>query len=119
MAAPHRILYVGNDLTLFKSLSDALSDCQVVRCPGGRLFYTLIESNINYALLLFDDELPDITGVELAQLTRKIKHRATTPIVILSKDRTQGVAAGLLVEKSSDIGSIVETITARLQHSKT
>lgn len=119
MPSQHRILYVGNDLALFHSLSDALSDCQIVRCPSGCLFYILIESKIEYALLLFDEDLPDITGVELAQLARKLKHRATTPILILSKDRTRGVVAGLLVVKSCDVGSIVETIAAMLQRSKT
>jgi DNA-binding response OmpR family regulator len=114
----HRILYVGYHLNLLQSLSRILEDCQVVRCPGGSNAHLLIESNIKYSLFLFDDELPDITGAELAQFTRKLKHRATTPIVILSKDKARGVVAGLFFEKSYNVGSIVETITARLQDSK-
>lgn len=114
----HRILYVGHDLTLLKSLQDTLADCKVVRSPGGdaRLF---IESDIKYSLLLFDDELPEMSGVELAQLTRKLKHRKRTPMVILTKEKARGVVAGLFFEKSYDVDSIVETIRARLEESKT
>ena len=117
--ASHRILYVGRDHILLRFLQDALSDCTVVRCPDGRGARPLIESDINYSLLLFDDTLPDTTGTELAQFARALSHRVRTPIVILSVDKARGVVAGLLFEKPYDTGSIVETITATLQHSKT
>jgi DNA-binding response OmpR family regulator len=116
-----RILYVGLDHTLLFFLRDVLKkiDTEIVRCPSGRCSFCLIESDIKYALLLFDDELPDMTGVELAQFARKLEHRKSTPIVILSKEKARGVVAGLFFEKPYDVGSIVETVTARLQDSKT
>ncbi|MGB7926115.1 MAG: hypothetical protein WCF57_22940 [Pyrinomonadaceae bacterium] len=76
-------------------------------------------SAIKYSLFLFDEQLPDMTGIELAQFTRSIKHRATTPIVVLSKEKARGMVAGLLFEKPYDVGSIIETITTKLQDSKT
>ncbi|HEX8921553.1 MAG TPA: hypothetical protein VF766_08735 [Pyrinomonadaceae bacterium] len=95
----YRILYVGRDLALTAFLKAALSrlDCFVVRSPSGRCSYCLIESNINYSLLLFDDELPDMTGKELAQFTRSLKHRKQTPILIVEKSDDLSVLASDIV----------------------
>ena len=61
----HRILYVGHDLNLLTTLRVEMEDCQMVRCPSGSVACTLIESRINYSLLLLDEELPgsDRAGV--------------------------------------------------------
>jgi DNA-binding response OmpR family regulator len=40
--------------------------------------------SINYSLLLFEHELPDTTGAELAQFTRALPHREQTPIILIS-----------------------------------
>ncbi|MBD0327440.1 MAG: hypothetical protein ICV68_13470, partial [Pyrinomonadaceae bacterium] len=72
----HRILYVGYDHTLLKALEDAMKDCQIVRCPGGSTEHALIKSSIDYSLFVFDEELPSISGPELAALTRTLAHRA-------------------------------------------
>jgi DNA-binding response OmpR family regulator len=77
----YRILYVGNDLALQKYLQSELRDCQVVRCPDGSAL-TLIKE-ISYSLLLFDEVLPDMTGKELAGLTRALPHRERTPIITI------------------------------------
>jgi DNA-binding response OmpR family regulator len=81
----HRILYVGRDLTLLDFLRDLLkkTDDAIVRCPDGRLSFCLIESDIKYSLLLFDAELPDMTGAELECFARSLPHREQTPIIIL------------------------------------
>ena len=117
----YRILYVGRDLALTELLKDELRrlDCFVVRCPDGRGARLFIESDINYSLLLFDDELPDMTGLALAHFTSEQAHRTTTPVVILSKEKARGMVAGLFFEKPFDVGSIVETIIARLKDTKT
>ena len=119
--ASHHILYVGRDLALTAFLKDELKrlDCFVVRCPDGRGARLFIESDIKYSLLLFDDELPDMTGLALAHFTSERAHRMRTPIVILSTEKARGMVAGLFFEKPYDVGSILETITARLQVSKT
>ena len=119
--ASHHILYVGRDITLLLFLRDVLkkTDDTIVRCPSGRESYCLIESDIKYSLLLFDDELSDMTGLALAHFTSEQAHRKATPVVILSADKARGMVAGLFFEKPYDVGTLVETITARLQDSKT
>ena len=117
----YRLLYVGRDLALTAFLKDALMrlDCFVVRCPRGTEARSFIASDIKYSLLLFDDELTDMTGLALAHFASEQAHRTTTPVVILSADKARGMVAGLFFEKPFDVSSIVETITTRLQDSKT
>jgi len=79
----HRILYVGDDLTLLKFLQDALRTCRIVRSPGGSVAHVLIKG-VSYSLLLFEHELTNTTGTELAQFTRTLPHRRRTPIIMLS-----------------------------------
>jgi hypothetical protein len=110
----HRFLYVGRDLTLLGFLNSALKDCLVVRSLGGSDARLLIESSINYSLLLLDDELLDMRGIDLAQFARRLAHREQTPIVILSASEACCAEGGLLFEKLYDYDSIVETITRLL-----
>lgn len=81
----HRILYVGLDHALVVFLNKALEDCQTVRSPSGRDSQCLIESDIKYSLLLFDDELPDTTGAKLKRFAHKLPHRKQTPIIIYKR----------------------------------
>jgi hypothetical protein len=74
---PHRILYVGVDITLAGRLTDALPGYRVVRSPVGSPATLLIRSEIKYSLLLFDDEQAE----ELGSLARSLKHREHTPVV--------------------------------------
>jgi len=83
--ASRRVLYVGADLALLASLKGALKDCRVVRSPGA-VACLLIESKIDYSLLLFDGEL---TG--LADFARSLPHRQHTPVFILPADKADAV----------------------------
>jgi hypothetical protein len=75
--ASHRILYVGYDLALLAALQGALTDCHIVRSPdaGAR---SLIESRIDYSLLLFDHQWRG-----LADYARSLQHREHTPVITL------------------------------------
>jgi DNA-binding response OmpR family regulator len=90
-----RILYVGRDYALFEHLQDALGDCRIIRSPSASTARTLIEG-INYALLLFDEELLDGTGLELAEFVGSLAHRQGTPFII--------------VKQPDDFGLLVRTI---------
>jgi hypothetical protein len=78
-----RILYSGADYVLSELLKDALKglDGFVVRSPAPTA-RTLIESDIKYTLLLFDD---DPAGAELGRYARTLTHRERTPVVIVKK----------------------------------
>jgi hypothetical protein len=79
-----RILYVGRDHALIEHLQGELADCRIIRSPSAFIARPLIEG-INYALLLFDEELPDGTGLELAEFVCSLAHRQDTPCIIIKK----------------------------------
>jgi DNA-binding response OmpR family regulator len=106
----HRILYVGHDLSLLKTLREEMADCQMVRCPGGSVAHILIKSQINYSLFLLDEELPGTTGRELADLARGVQHRQHTPIMILSAGKARCAGAGLCFKQPDDLKGIESTI---------
>jgi DNA-binding response OmpR family regulator len=79
-----RILYVGSDLALFEYLQGELEDYRIIRSPLASVARTLIEG-INYTLLVFDEEVPDGTGLELAEFVCSLSHRQSTPFIIIKK----------------------------------
>ncbi len=89
----HRILYVGHDLALLDFLQESLKACWTVRSASGLFARLLIELDIPYSILLFDEQLPDTTGLLLACFTRDFPHRQQTPIIIIkSSDEFQTLA---------------------------
>jgi len=86
--ASHRILYAGDDIDLPKHLRDGLKGlgCFVVRSPvpGAR---TLIGSDIEYSLLLFDKTA---AGAELKGCARTLPHREHTPVIVVKKSEGSG-----------------------------
>ena len=78
----HHVLYAGTNLSLLKSLQDNFADSRIVRSPGGSVARLLIAS-ILYSLLLFDEDLPDVTGRELEGQARALPHHTRTPIITL------------------------------------
>jgi hypothetical protein len=96
----HRILYVGLNLALLRSLQAALTDCKVVRSPGGSDARLLIGSDIKYSLLLFDDEPLNTTGAGLKCFACSLKHRQQTPVIIY--------------QESDDYNLVIETVIREL-----
>jgi glutaredoxin len=96
--ASRRILYAGDDTDLPARLRDALHglDCNVVRSPV-ETARTLIRSEIEYSLLLFDET---DAGAELESYARALSHRERTPVVI--------------VKESEGLGGLVDIIKRRL-----
>ena len=86
--ASHRILYAGDDITLPARLKDALHafDCFMVYSPVG-IARTLIRSEIEYSLLLFDETE---AGAELEGFARALSHRERTPVIIVKKSEGLG-----------------------------
>jgi DNA-binding response OmpR family regulator len=106
-----------------KFVSDAVRETlelegwRVETCADGYVALLLIKSKRRYDLLLLDNELPNVNGLELARRARELPHRTRTPIIMLSA--SEGVrdallaGANIFLRKPQDMGKIVETI-ARL-----
>jgi DNA-binding response OmpR family regulator len=82
----YKALYIGTNPTLRQFLSTTAHelDCYLDTCSGIFHARLLLQSPIYYSLLLLDD-LPDATGAELAEFTRTLTHRQTTPIILVKE----------------------------------
>jgi two-component system chemotaxis response regulator CheY len=89
----------------------------VVLCYDGAVAVRRLASVANYDLLIFDNDLPNVNGLELVRYAREFPHRKQTPIIMLSASEYEREArqagANEYLRKPQDVGKIVETV-ARL-----
>jgi DNA-binding response OmpR family regulator len=108
-----RILYVGHNLALFIYLQRILGDCRIVRAPGDSTVRALI-AGINYSLLLFDEELPDVSGLELAEFSCSLTREVFTPFIIFKKtDSFESVANAIMQIFAQPLAIQTETPSER------
>ena len=62
----------------------ATEQWRVVLCPDGVSALDKLASRESFDLLLFDNELPGLSGLELVLRARSMPHRRRTPIIMLS-----------------------------------
>ena len=115
-----RILHVEDDETVAGLAKEMLEieGCQVETCLDGNAALEKISGAAQYDLLLVDDDLSGINGLELVCRARKLDHRSRTPIVVLSATPVGPAAreagADVFLQKPQDVGSLVDTITRLL-----
>ena len=83
---PVTILHVEDNTLVAEAVKDTLKyeGYKVVICGDGLAALTILQSTEPYALLIFDNELSGINGIELVRRARQIPHRKRTPIIMLS-----------------------------------
>lgn len=114
------ILYVEDDELLRLTVQDTLEleGWRVESCGDGLTALARIESAETYHLLLFDNELPGASGIELLRHARMIPTRQHTPVVIISAtDSTheaRRAGADAFLKKPDDINQLVSTIAGLL-----
>jgi DNA-binding response OmpR family regulator len=90
---------------------------RVETCADGFVALVLIKSDRRYDLIILDNELPNLSGLELTRRARELPHRKETPIIMLSARECARDAflagANLFLRKPQDISKIVEAV-ARL-----
>jgi two-component system chemotaxis response regulator CheY len=117
---PVSILYAEDSRLVADAVKHTLEGegWQVELCDDGNSAMNRLAGGAAYDLLLLDNDLPGITGLELARYARNLPAYRTTPIVMLSatdaqaEARRAGVDAFLL--KPDDAGLIVGTISRLL-----
>jgi CheY-like chemotaxis protein len=115
---PHILLVEDN-----RFVADAVKETlegegwRVETCADGSVALLLIKSDRRYDLILLDNELPNVNGLELARRARELPHRKGTPIIMLSASECVRDAhlagADAFLRKPQDIGKVVEAV-ARL-----
>lgn len=114
------ILHVEDSSIVAWAVKDTLESAgwSVETCADGTTALKRMASETHYDLLLLDNELPGIKGVELVRTARKLSHRRRTPIIMLSADdcETQAWGAGVdaFLHKPQDVLGLVETVSRLL-----
>jgi CheY-like chemotaxis protein len=110
------ILYVEDNRLVADAVRDLLEGegWRVESCADGNMAMNKLASGVAYALLLFDNELPGATGLELTRYARRLASYRTTPIIMVSATdcRADARRAGvdLFLRKPDEIDKLVESV---------
>jgi CheY-like chemotaxis protein len=113
------ILFAEDHETVRLALTETLEleGWRVEACADGRAALALLEGGARYDLLLFDNELPGVCGLELARCARSLAHRRSTPLVIVSASevgaRAKRAGADVFLRKPGGVRVVAATV-ARL-----
>ena len=116
------VLHVEDDALVADAVNMTLSGegWSVETCADGAAALERLQSCARYDVLVFDNRLPDTSGLELIRRTRALAHRQQTPIIMLSGDEVEIQArragANAFLRKPEDVSVIAETIARLLAH---
>jgi CheY-like chemotaxis protein len=122
-AAQISVLHVEDDKQIANVIKDSLSSegMQVDSCGNGMTALRILTGDARYDVVIVDNDLPGLKGLELARRVRKITHRRKTPIIMLSGDEieTEAWRAGVkeFLRKPEDIERVASTIDRLLKKS--
>jgi CheY-like chemotaxis protein len=117
---PVSILYAEDNHVVADAVRETLEaeGWQVELCADGGSAMNRLAGGVRYDLLLLDNDLPGVTGLELAQYARNLPSYRGLPIVMLSAGdhRAEARRAGIneFLLKPEDVGLIIQTISRLL-----
>ena len=121
---PVTILHVEDNKIVADAMKSTLEaeGWTVEVCGDGITALRRIISEANYNLIILDNELPGVKGIEVVRIMRKLPHRRRTPTIMLSAAdcETEAWRAGAdaFLKKPDEVLAVVKTI-ARLLHIET
>jgi CheY-like chemotaxis protein len=110
------ILWVEDNEIVLTTVRDILCSegWQVECCTHGLLALSKIYSAEHYDLLLLDNELPGVSGLELTRQARRLAHRREVPIIVISASEcgraAREVGANLFLDKPEGLKALADTI---------
>ena len=111
-----KILYAEDFLPVKLIVKETLEleGWHVEDCDDGLAALSQIESHAQFDLILLDDDLPGLSGVELAARARSLGHRSHTPIIMLSaterRHDARNAGVDIFLKKPEGMKWLVETI---------
>ena len=118
---PLTILHVEDHQIIADAVRDALKaeGWRAVTCGNGVAALRALTSPEPYDLIITDNEVPGVGGLDIVRHARRLPHRAKLPIAMLSATdcRADALRAGMdvFLRKPEDVGELVATV-ARLLH---
>jgi CheY-like chemotaxis protein len=122
---PVTILFVEDNRVVADAIRDTLESegWRVEACLDGAQGLEKVAGPEHFDLLLLDDDLPGVGGLELARRARSLRHRRSTPVVVISATNCRAAArdagADAFLKKPQDILALVPTITRLLDSEAT
>ena len=88
------ILHVEDNKAIARLIQDTLrvEDMHVDSCLSGTTALEIIRSDAPYDLIILDNDLPGLGGLELVLHIRSIAHRRNIPVIMLSGDDCEAAA---------------------------
>lgn len=87
---------------------------RVESCMDGELALRQIEGESKYALIILDQQLPGVSGLELLRRAHSLPHRRRTPVIMYtcSDLKCEALAAGAVacLCKDRGVSELVQTI---------
>jgi two-component system chemotaxis response regulator CheY len=122
---PHAtILYAEDDKIVAEAVTELLEDVgwSVDACSDGNSAKNRIACGFDYELLLLDNDLPGVSGLELARYARSLQPYRYTPIIMLSATDCSADArragADLFLRKPEDVARLVEVVRRLLARAR-
>jgi two-component system chemotaxis response regulator CheY len=118
------ILHVEDNKAVARLIQDTLSaeDMHVDSCLSGTTALEIIRSDAPYDLIIVDNDLPGLGGLELVLHIRSVAHRRNTPVIMLSGDDCEAAAwrAGVndFLRKPEAVDQVPSTIKRLLDQRK-
>jgi two-component system chemotaxis response regulator CheY len=118
------VLHVEDDTSVSEPVSMVLHDegWSVETCADGAAALEKLESGERFDVLIVDNNLPNINGIELIRKTRALAHRQRTPIIMLSGSEVEMEArragATTFLPKPGGIALLTETVARLLARQK-
>lgn len=110
------VLYAEDHKIVAEAVKDILEEegLRVVLCSDGVVALRRISSNAHYDLLVLDNHLPNIDGIEIVKHARKLPHRKDIPIIMLSATDSQReahqVGVNVFLKKPEGVKKLVESV---------
>jgi CheY-like chemotaxis protein/tetratricopeptide (TPR) repeat protein len=118
------ILHVEDNEAVARLVADTLTNegTQVDSCMSGSTALKILKGEARYDVVIVDDDLPGLNGLELVLRTKSLAHRRHIPIIMLSGDDCEKEAwrAGVdaFLRKPDAVDQISSTITRLLEEQK-
>ncbi len=115
------ILRVEDNQQIAKLVDEmfAAEEWRVELCTDGYSALEKLTGNDHYDVLVVDYDLPGLSGIELVERARKMRHRNRTPIVMLSGSNCEteawGVGVQAFLKKPEQISELPSTINRLLE----
>ena len=120
-ARPVTILHVEDNHLVAGAVKETLEEegWKVEICPEGTSALNKLAGGAHYDLLIFDNDLPGATGLELIEYARLLPHLRRTPIIMFSASPCEAEArragANIFLKKPDDIRALVDTVKRLLE----